>query len=190
MLADVLREEINPLLSAEMELCSRGGEHHNLGRTGVRVCPRAFPLSRSSFCRPENTHKSMKASYHADINLLYWSDEETTVDFRAVQGRCTVVYGEDLTESIQDYSAGGLDRFYFLEVRGTAPGDLNTRAELCQPAPRILARKARGVQASPTPSPPPPRLTTQKPRASKIPPTTRGAPGIKGRGKAKGKVSA
>ena len=59
----------------------------------------------------------MKASYHADINLLYWSDEETTVDFRAVQGRCTVVYGEDLTESIQDYSAGGLDRFYFLEVR-------------------------------------------------------------------------
>uniref|UniRef100_A0A663DQ14 DNA (cytosine-5)-methyltransferase n=1 Tax=Aquila chrysaetos chrysaetos TaxID=223781 RepID=A0A663DQ14_AQUCH len=69
------------------------------------------------FYRPENTHKSMKASYHADINLLYWSDEETTVDFRAVQGRCTVVYGEDLTESIQDYSAGGLDRFYFLEVR-------------------------------------------------------------------------
>ncbi|NXT02327.1 DNMT1 methyltransferase, partial [Jacana jacana] len=67
------------------------------------------------FYRPENTHKSMKASYHADINLLYWSDEETTVDFRAVQGRCTVVYGEDLTESIQDYSAGGLDRFYFLE---------------------------------------------------------------------------
>uniref|UniRef100_A0A8B9TKH1 DNA (cytosine-5)-methyltransferase n=1 Tax=Anas platyrhynchos TaxID=8839 RepID=A0A8B9TKH1_ANAPL len=68
------------------------------------------------FYRPENTHKSMKASYHADINLLYWSDEETTVDFRAVQGRCTVVYGEDLTESIQDYSAGGLDRFYFLEA--------------------------------------------------------------------------
>ncbi|NWI18500.1 DNMT1 methyltransferase, partial [Crypturellus soui] len=67
------------------------------------------------FYRPENTHKSMKASYHADINLLYWSDEETTVDFRAVQGRCTVVYGEDLPESIQDYSAGGLDRFYFLE---------------------------------------------------------------------------
>uniref|UniRef100_A0A8C3PXV1 DNA (cytosine-5)-methyltransferase n=1 Tax=Chrysolophus pictus TaxID=9089 RepID=A0A8C3PXV1_CHRPC len=68
------------------------------------------------FYRPENTHKSMKATYHADINLLYWSDEETTVDFRAVQGRCTVVYGEDLTESIQDYSAGGLDRFYFLEA--------------------------------------------------------------------------
>uniref|UniRef100_A0A8C9MZI2 DNA methyltransferase 1 n=1 Tax=Serinus canaria TaxID=9135 RepID=A0A8C9MZI2_SERCA len=68
------------------------------------------------FYRPENTHKSTKASYHADINLLYWSDEEATVEFRAVQGRCSVVYGEDLTESIQDYSAGGLDRFYFLEA--------------------------------------------------------------------------
>ncbi|NXO85266.1 DNMT1 methyltransferase, partial [Sitta europaea] len=67
------------------------------------------------FYRPENTHKSTKASYHADINLLYWSDEEATVEFRAVQGRCAVVYGEDLPESIQDYSAGGPDRFYFLE---------------------------------------------------------------------------
>lgn len=69
-----------------------------------------------SFSRPENTHKSVKASYHADINLLYWSDEEATVEFRDVQGRCTVVYGEDLAESIQDYSSSGSDRFYFLEV--------------------------------------------------------------------------
>ncbi|XP_009986212.1 PREDICTED: DNA (cytosine-5)-methyltransferase 1-like, partial [Tauraco erythrolophus] len=95
---------------------------------GVYLLPEAFSFSNGKpneadiklrickFYRPENTHKSMKASYHADINLLYWSDEETTVDFRAVQGRCTVVYGEDLTESIQDYSAGGLDRFYFLEA--------------------------------------------------------------------------
>ncbi|KFO57517.1 DNA (cytosine-5)-methyltransferase 1, partial [Corvus brachyrhynchos] len=72
-------------------------------------------LNICKFYRPENTHKSMKASYHADINLLYWSDEEATVEFRAVQGRCSVVYGEDLPESIQDYSAGGPDRFYFLE---------------------------------------------------------------------------
>ncbi|XP_034290201.1 DNA (cytosine-5)-methyltransferase 1 [Pantherophis guttatus] len=66
--------------------------------------------------RPENTHKSVKASYHADINLLYWSDEEATVEFKDVQGRCTVVYGEDLTGNIQDYSASGSDRFYFLEA--------------------------------------------------------------------------
>lgn len=68
------------------------------------------------FYRPENTHKSMPASYHADINLLYWSDEEAVVDFAAVQGRCTVEYGEDLPECPQDFSARGPDRFYFLEA--------------------------------------------------------------------------
>lgn len=70
--------------------------------------------------RPENTHKSTPATYHADINLLYWSDEEAVVDFKAVQGRCTVEYGEDLPECLQAFSAGGPDRFYFLEV-GCAP---------------------------------------------------------------------
>ncbi|OXB52588.1 hypothetical protein ASZ78_016903, partial [Callipepla squamata] len=90
-------------------MATKNGVQYRVG-DGVYLLPEAFSFS------PENTHKSTKASYHADINLLYWSDEETTVDFRAVQGRCTVVYGEDLTESIQDYSAGGLDRFYFLEA--------------------------------------------------------------------------
>ncbi|VTJ54110.1 Hypothetical predicted protein [Marmota monax] len=70
----------------------------------------------NKFYRPENTHKSTSASYHADINLLYWSDEEAVVDFQAVQGRCTVEYGEDLPECLQEYSEGGPDRFYFLEV--------------------------------------------------------------------------
>ncbi|XP_055457303.1 DNA (cytosine-5)-methyltransferase 1 [Psammomys obesus] len=73
-------------------------------------------LRLNKFYRPENTHKSSKATYHADINLLYWSDEEAVVDFSDVQGRCTVEYGEDLPESIQDYSQGGPDRFYFLEA--------------------------------------------------------------------------
>ncbi|XP_047387721.1 DNA (cytosine-5)-methyltransferase 1 isoform X2 [Sciurus carolinensis] len=70
----------------------------------------------NKFYRPENTHKSTSASYHADINLLYWSDEEAVVDFKAVQGRCTVEYGEDLPECLQEYSEGGPDRFYFLEA--------------------------------------------------------------------------
>lgn len=67
--------------------------------------------------RPENTHKGLKAGYHTDINQLYWSDEEATVDVTEVQGRCRVEYGEDLIETVQDFSAGGPDRFYFLEVR-------------------------------------------------------------------------
>uniref|UniRef100_A0A7N6AUH6 DNA (cytosine-5)-methyltransferase n=1 Tax=Anabas testudineus TaxID=64144 RepID=A0A7N6AUH6_ANATE len=68
------------------------------------------------FYRPENTHKGVKASYHADINQLYWSDEEVTVSMTEVLGRCQVEYGEDLNESVQEYSSGGPDRFYFLEA--------------------------------------------------------------------------
>lgn len=40
-----------------------------------------------------------------------------TVDMIDVLGRCQVEYGEDLNESVQEYSNGGLDRFYFLEVK-------------------------------------------------------------------------
>lgn len=69
------------------------------------------------FSRPENTHKGVKASYHTDINQLYWSDEEVTVNMGDVLGRCQVEYAEDLNESIQDYSSAGPDRFYFLEVQ-------------------------------------------------------------------------
>lgn len=39
-----------------------------------------------------------------------------TVSMTEVLGRCQVEYGEDLNESVQEYSSGGPDRFYFLEV--------------------------------------------------------------------------
>uniref|UniRef100_A0A4W4H127 DNA (cytosine-5)-methyltransferase 1 n=1 Tax=Electrophorus electricus TaxID=8005 RepID=A0A4W4H127_ELEEL len=68
------------------------------------------------FYRPENTHKGPKAGYHTDINQLYWSDEEVTVSMVDVLGRCRVEYGEDLAESVQEYSSSGPDRFYFLEA--------------------------------------------------------------------------
>lgn len=67
--------------------------------------------------RPENTHKGPKGAYHSDINQLYWSDEEVTVNMSDVLGRCRVEYAEDLVESVQDYSRRGPDCFYFLEVR-------------------------------------------------------------------------
>lgn len=73
-------------------------------------------LTLGSSTRPENTHKGVKATYHADVNQLYWSDEEVTVDMANVLDRCQVEYGEDLNVSVQDYSSGGPDRFYFLEV--------------------------------------------------------------------------
>lgn len=67
--------------------------------------------------RPENTHKGPKGAYHSDINQLYWSDEEVTVNMSDVLGRCLAEYAEDLVESVQDYSKRGPDCFYFLEVR-------------------------------------------------------------------------
>lgn len=76
-----------------------------------------FFFSFFFFPRPENTHKGVKASYHADVNQLYWSDEEVNVSMSEVLGRCQVEYGEDLNETIQEYSSGGPDRFYFLEVQ-------------------------------------------------------------------------
>ncbi|XP_023572897.1 DNA (cytosine-5)-methyltransferase 1 isoform X2 [Octodon degus] len=99
-------------------------EPYRIGRIKEIFCPKKtngkpneaeIKIKLNKFYRPENTHKSTSASYHADINLLYWSDEEAVVEFRAVQGRCTVEYGEDL-ESLQDFSMGGPDRFYFLEA--------------------------------------------------------------------------
>uniref|UniRef100_A0A8C6W4E4 DNA (cytosine-5)-methyltransferase n=1 Tax=Nannospalax galili TaxID=1026970 RepID=A0A8C6W4E4_NANGA len=86
------------------------------GKKNGKVNEADLKIRINKFYRPENTHKSTPASYHADINLLYWSDEETVVNFSDVQGRCTVEYGEDLAECLQDYSQGGPDRFYFLEA--------------------------------------------------------------------------
>lgn len=42
------------------------------------------------------------------------------MEMTEVLGRCQVEYGEDLTESVQEYSSGGPDRFYFLEVHPLA----------------------------------------------------------------------
>lgn len=86
----------------------------------------------------------MKASYHSDINLLYWSDEEVTLDFKAVQGRCAVEYGEDLTECIQDYSASGSDRFYFLEV--TARGGHSSAWRRTGAGQVVVANRAGDVR--------------------------------------------
>lgn len=103
--------------------------------------------------RPENTHKGVKSSYHTDINQLYWSDEEVTVDMTEVLGRCQVEYGEDLIESVQDYSSGGPDRFYFLEVRlcrrRTFAVAVNTRAILTSFFPQAYNAKSKSFEDPP-----------------------------------------
>uniref|UniRef100_A0AAY4B461 DNA (cytosine-5)-methyltransferase n=1 Tax=Denticeps clupeoides TaxID=299321 RepID=A0AAY4B461_9TELE len=85
-------------------------------RSNNKTSTSEVKLRLYKFYRPENTHKGLKAGYHTDINQLYWSDEEVAVDMADLQGRCRVEYGEDLVESVQEYSSGGPDRFYFLEA--------------------------------------------------------------------------
>ncbi|CAK8688847.1 unnamed protein product [Clavelina lepadiformis] len=72
-------------------------------------------LKVTKFYRPENTHKSLKSTYYSDLNLLYWSDEEATVDLSQVHGKCQVECEYDLTVSPSEYSRKGHDRFYFSE---------------------------------------------------------------------------
>nr|XP_042136225.1 DNA (cytosine-5)-methyltransferase 1-like [Peromyscus maniculatus bairdii] len=86
------------------------------GKENGKVNEADIKIRVNKFYRPENTHKHPVNYYNVDINLLYWSDEEAVVDFSDVQGLCTVEYGEDLPESIDDYSQGGPDRFYFMEA--------------------------------------------------------------------------
>jgi len=77
---------------------------------------RKIKITVTKFYRPENTHKPLKSVYYSDLNLLYWSDEEVTVDFEAVQGKCWVECEYDLDMTPAEYSGKGPDRFYFSET--------------------------------------------------------------------------
>ena len=66
--------------------------------------------------RPENTHKTLEAVRQADLNLLYWSSEETLVEASQMCGKCEVVCGEDLDEDKDDWFIAQSDRFYFYEA--------------------------------------------------------------------------
>nr|Q27746.1 RecName: Full=DNA (cytosine-5)-methyltransferase PliMCI; AltName: Full=DNA methyltransferase PliMCI; Short=DNA MTase PliMCI; Short=M.PliMCI; AltName: Full=Dnmt1; AltName: Full=MCMT [Paracentrotus lividus]CAA90563.1 DNA (cytosine-5-)-methyltransferase [Paracentrotus lividus] len=66
--------------------------------------------------RPEDTHKGRTAAYQADLNVLYWSEEEAVTELEVVQGKCSVVCAEDLNVSTDEYSAGGPHKFYFREA--------------------------------------------------------------------------
>lgn len=65
--------------------------------------------------RPENTHKGITLSQQVDLNVVYWSEEQVTVSFSQVMGRCHLVYSDNLDISAQDWSMQGPDRFYFTE---------------------------------------------------------------------------
>ncbi|GFS20276.1 DNA (cytosine-5)-methyltransferase [Elysia marginata] len=73
-------------------------------------------LKLAKFYRTENTHKGSQALYFTDLNKLYWSDEQVTLNFSQLEGKCTVIYQDNLNQSIDSFFLGGADRFYFSEA--------------------------------------------------------------------------
>ncbi|KAB7504337.1 DNA (cytosine-5)-methyltransferase PliMCI [Armadillidium nasatum] len=80
------------------------------------VSPEDVKFRVSKFYRPENTHKGVNSSYQADLNLLYWSEEEATVFLSSVCGKCTVIYAENIQSSSDEHFLGGPNRFKFLKA--------------------------------------------------------------------------
>ncbi|XP_023248087.1 DNA (cytosine-5)-methyltransferase PliMCI [Copidosoma floridanum] len=65
------------------------------------------------FYRPENTHDGKNLIKKSNLNQLFWSEEETEMEFTHVIGKCYVVHKNSIKTSVDQWTAGGPDRFYF-----------------------------------------------------------------------------
>ncbi|XP_063239030.1 DNA (cytosine-5)-methyltransferase PliMCI-like [Bacillus rossius redtenbacheri] len=77
-------------------------------------------LKVNKMYRPENTCKGASFCQQADLNLLFWSDEEMVVSLDKVVGRCHLVYLDNLSLPVGEWSQKGPDRFYFSEAYNAA----------------------------------------------------------------------
>ncbi|XP_052224566.1 DNA (cytosine-5)-methyltransferase 1-like isoform X2 [Dreissena polymorpha] len=103
-------------------------------------CLDKIKLKVKKFYRPENTHKGVTAGHQSDVNQLYYSDEEVTVDFSLVKGKCTVVYCEDMDPNRDLNFANGEDKFYFTEA-------YNSKTKSFEEPPsraRLMGSKGKG----------------------------------------------
>ncbi|OXU20811.1 hypothetical protein TSAR_006495 [Trichomalopsis sarcophagae] len=66
--------------------------------------------------RPENTFKSESLKGRSDLNMLYWSEEEVTLPFTCVVGKCYLTYSENLDISVEEWTVAGPNRFYFTQM--------------------------------------------------------------------------
>ncbi|GFN82630.1 DNA (cytosine-5)-methyltransferase [Plakobranchus ocellatus] len=73
-------------------------------------------LKANKFYRTENTHKGSQGLHYTDLNKLYWSEEMVILNFSQVGDKCTVIYQDNLEQSVDSYFLGGCDRFYFSEA--------------------------------------------------------------------------
>lgn len=83
---------------------------------GKAVVPDAVTAVVRKFYRPENTHRGREASFQAPLNLLYWSEEEASVPFSAVCGKCSVTFGENLACPEDEFFLQGPYRFTFTQA--------------------------------------------------------------------------
>ena len=69
------------------------------------------------FYRPENTHKGYTFAESKYLNELYYSEEEATISFDNVMGRCFVKYIDSNVDNkqIEVWTEEGPDRFFFRE---------------------------------------------------------------------------
>ncbi|XP_066253971.1 DNA (cytosine-5)-methyltransferase PliMCI-like [Euwallacea similis] len=65
------------------------------------------------FCRPENTGKVFLIN-RVDLTLIYWTEKTITTSFSNVEGKCFIMFSENV-QSASDWSMGGPLRFYFEE---------------------------------------------------------------------------
>jgi len=74
-------------------------------------------LGVQMFYRPEDTHKGPKAGESAYYNQVYWSEEEATVPFSAVTGRCWVKFADLAVtdQQLEVWTEEGPDRWFFRE---------------------------------------------------------------------------
>ncbi|KFM81899.1 DNA (cytosine-5)-methyltransferase PliMCI, partial [Stegodyphus mimosarum] len=100
------------------------------------------------FYRPENTNKKASLSIQSDLNLLYWSDEEFSVEFSNIEGKCYVVYSENLLESPEEYSKKGPHRFYFTESYNRLSGSFEEPPALAQRIGRVGKGKGKKQKTS------------------------------------------
>ncbi|KAM7308501.1 DNA (cytosine-5)-methyltransferase PliMCI-like [Ixodes scapularis] len=99
--------------------------------------PERFKLLVKKFYRSENTHVPKP---EADLNFLYYSEEEALVDLIQGRGEFYVIYGENLARDIDDYLQKGPHRFYFSEAYD---GKTKTFTEPCSKA-RMMGCLGKG----------------------------------------------
>ena len=78
--------------------------------------PSDVKLRIRKFYRPENTHRGASSTYQAELNMLYWSDEEVTVSCTGLMGKCYVSHRDNIEVPLDQHLIEGPYRFFFQEA--------------------------------------------------------------------------